>query len=132
MLESSTLRGVELMEEERWQKLEVWKLADELAYQIYKATQDFPKEEIYGITSQIRRSALSIPTNIVEGYSRKGDKELARFVNISLGSLGEVKYLIYFSHRLEYFQNAEYKELQDGYNRLGKMLWKFYDTIRVK
>ena len=120
------------MEEERWTKLDVWKLADELAYQIYKATRNFPKEEIYGITSQIRRSALSIPTNIVEGYSRKGDKELAHFVNISLGSLGEVKYLIYFSNRLEYFQNAEYKELRDGYNALGRMLWKFYDAIRDK
>ena len=120
------------MENERWAKLEVWKLADELAFQIYKATRNFPKEEIYGITSQVRRSALSIPTNIVEGYSRKGDKELAHFVNISLGSLGEVKYLIYFSHRLEYFQDAEYEELRDGYNALGKMLWKFYDTIRDK
>ena len=72
------------MEEERWEKSEVWKLSDELAFQVYKATHNFPKEEIYGITSQIRRSALSIPTNIVEGYSRKGDKELSRFVNYSL------------------------------------------------
>jgi four helix bundle protein len=120
------------MQEERWAKLEVWKLADGLALKIYKATRNFPKEEIYGITSQIRRSALSIPTNIVEGYSRKGDKELGHFVNISLGSLGEVKYLIYFSHRLEYFQDNEYKELRDGYNALGKMLWKFYDAIRDK
>jgi four helix bundle protein len=53
------------MEEERWQKLEVWKHADELAFKVYKTTQNFPKEEIYGITSQVRRSALSIPTNIV-------------------------------------------------------------------
>lgn len=51
------------MEDERWAKLEVWKLADELAFQVYKATKNFPKEEIYGITSQIRRSALSVPTN---------------------------------------------------------------------
>mgnify|MGYP000054804434 CR=1 FL=1 len=121
-----------MMQEERWQKLDVWKLADDLAYKIYKATRNFPKEEIYGITSQVRRAALSIPTNIVEGYSRKGDKELAHFVNISLGSLGEVKYLVYFSHRLEYFQDAEYKELQNGYDVLGKMLWKFYDAIRNK
>jgi len=65
------------MENERWAKLEVWKTADDLAFEIYQITKRFPKEEIYGITSQIRRSALSIPTNIVEGYSRKGDKELA-------------------------------------------------------
>jgi len=65
------------MSEERWKKLDVWKLADELAFKIYLATQKFPKEELYGLTSQLRRAALSIPTNIVEGYSRKGDKELA-------------------------------------------------------
>jgi four helix bundle protein len=53
------------MEEERWQKLEVWKLSDELAFQVYKATKQFPKEEIFGLTSQIRRAALSVPTNIV-------------------------------------------------------------------
>ena len=70
------------MEEERWQKLEIWKLSDELAFQVYKATQNFPKEEKFGLTSQIRRSALSVPTNIVEGYSRKGDKELSRFINL--------------------------------------------------
>ena len=120
------------MKEERWAKLEVWKLADELAYKIYIETRSFPKEEIYGITSQLRRAALSIPTNIVEGYSRKGDRELAHFVNISLGSLGEVKYLIYFSHRLEYLRDTKYKELQAGYDALGKKLWKFYDVIRDK
>ena len=120
------------MEEERWQKLEVWKLADELAFQVYKVTKNFPKEEIYGITSQVRRSALSIPTNIVEGYSRKGDKELAHFVNISLGSLAETKYLIYFSNRLGYFKEVEYSNLKTGYDTLGKLLWKFYEAVKAK
>jgi len=118
------------MEDERWTKLEVWKLADELARNIYIATRSFPKEEIYGITSQLRRAALSIPTNIVEGYSRKGNKELAHFINISLGSLAEVKYLIYFSNRLRYFQKNSYNELRKGYDILGKMVWRFYKKIR--
>lgn len=120
------------MENERWAKLEVWKLADELALHVYKATKSFPKEEIYGITSQIRRSALSILTNIVEGYSRKGDKELSRFVNISLGSLAETKYLIHFSNRLGYFEAPTYSELKTGYEKLGKLLWKFYTAVRAK
>ena len=64
------------MGEERWQRLEVWQLADEMAYRVYMATRDFPQEELYGLTSQLRRAALSVPTNIVEGYSRKGQKEL--------------------------------------------------------
>jgi four helix bundle protein len=57
----------------RWKSLEVWEKADELAFSIYELTKRFPKEELYGSTSQIRRASLSIPTNIVEGYSRNGD-----------------------------------------------------------
>jgi four helix bundle protein len=120
------------MEEERWYKLDVWKHANELAFLVYNVTQDFPKEEAYGITSQVRRAALSIPTNIVEGYSRKGDKELARFVNIGLGSLAETKYLLYFSNRLGYFEKDTYNKLKKGYDTLGKLLWKFYEAIRDK
>jgi four helix bundle protein len=117
------------VEEDRWKKLEVWNLADEMAFQVYNATRSFPKEERYGITSQIRRAALSVPTNIVEGYSRKGDKELARFINISLGSLAETKYLLYFSDRLGLFEENQYIELKDGYDTLGKQLWRFYETV---
>jgi four helix bundle protein len=118
------------MEQDRWEKLEVWKIADELALEIYKITKQFPKEEMYGITSQLRRSALSIPTNIVEGYSRKGDKELSCFINISLGSLAETKYLLYFSKRLDYFKSEKYQEIKEGYEELGRKLWKFYETVR--
>jgi len=75
------------MEEDRWKNLEVWKLADDLAFAIYQATKKYPKEEIYGITSQLRRSSLSIPTNIVEGYSRKSDKELSHIFFTSFGLL---------------------------------------------
>ncbi len=73
-----------------------------------------------------------MPTNIVEGYSRKGDKELSRFINISLGSLAETKYLLYFSHRLDYLEDSEYDDLRNGYNKLGKLLWKFYEAIGCK
>jgi len=118
------------MEKERWVKLDVWKKADELAIAVYKTTSYFPKEELYGITSQLRRAALSIPTNIVEGYSRKGSKELQRFINISLGSLAETKYLIHFSHRLGLFKKEDYKALFEGYETLGKLLWKFYEAIK--
>ena len=118
------------MEEDRWKNLEVWKKADELAFEVYGATKAFPKEEIYGLTSQIRRSALSIPTNIVEGYSRRSDKELARFVSISLGSLAEIKYLLYFSGRLGYFKKDELDRLTAGYDILGKSLFKFYEAVK--
>ncbi|MCF8080445.1 MAG: four helix bundle protein [Desulfobacterales bacterium] len=118
------------MEMDRWKKLDVWKLSDELAFNIYKQTKRFPKEEMFGLTSQLRRSGLSIPTNIVEGYSRKGDKELAHFVNISLGSLGESKYLLYFSQRLGYICPPEYENLGNDCEVLGKKLWRFYEKVR--
>lgn len=117
------------MSEERWEKLDIWKLADELALKVYIATKSFPKEELYGITSQLRRATLSIPTNIVEGYSRKGDKELSRFINISLGSLAETKYLLYFAHRLDYLETEEYNSLKDEYEKLGRKMWRFYETV---
>ena len=118
------------MSGDRWKNLEIWKLADSLAFLIYKLTKQFPKEEMFGITSQLRRSSLSIPTNIVEGYSRRGDKELTHFINISLGSLAEVKYLVYFSQRLDYIKTSEKEKILNDCNVLGKKLWRFYEKIR--
>ncbi len=115
---------------ERWQNLDIWKEADDLAYRVYCTTSKFPKEEIYGITSQLRRSALSVPTNIVEGYSRRGDRELSRFVNIALGSLGETKYLIMFSSKLGYLNDSEHQQLWEVAGDLGRKLWKFYEKVR--
>lgn len=118
-----------MQEEDRWKKLEVWRLADDLAHRIYSVTRSFPNEEIYGVTAQLRRAALSIPTNIVEGYARKGDRELARFLSIALGSLGETKYLLHFSHRLGYLPEAVHREVAEEYARLGQRLWKFYGAV---
>mgnify|MGYP001128130702 CR=1 FL=1 len=118
------------MSEERWERLDVWNLSDILAYKVYMLTKSFPKDELYGLTSQLRRAALSIPTNIVEGYSRKGDKELSRFLNISLGSLAETKYLLHFAQRLSLIGDQEYNELKADYESLGKMLWMFYKSVQ--
>ena len=114
----------------RYENLEVWKLADELAFEVYRLTKKFPKEEIFGLTSQVRRSALSIPTNIVEGYSRSGDKELSRFIGIALGSLGECRYLLDFSRRLEYLDSQNYEKLVDILDKLGGKLWRFSRTLK--
>jgi four helix bundle protein len=85
-----------------YKDLNVWKRADDLALAVYGATKRFPKDEVYGLTSQLRRASLSVPTNIVEGYARKGDKELARFIGIAIGSLAETEYLLSFALRLGY------------------------------
>jgi four helix bundle protein len=105
--------------------LNVWQKADYLAFEIYKITKNFPKEELYGLTSQLRRASLSIPTNIVEGYSKKGDKELARFINISLGSLAEVEYLLDFSGRLGYLNKEDYHRIRYFKRPRGKIALEF-------
>lgn len=115
---------------ERYRKLEVWQLADSLALGVYRTTKSFPKEEIYGITSQLRRAAISIPTNIVEGYARRGDRELARFVDIALGSLAETRYLLSFCAKLGYLSNEKLNELEGQGADLGGKLWRFYERIR--
>lgn len=112
-----------------YKKLNVWTKADEMAYQIYIATKAFPKEEMFGITSQLRRAALSVPTNIVEGYGRQSRNELRHFVNIALGSFAEVRYLLYFSSRLGYLQAKQDVKLNDLTEEVGRLLWKFYKSL---
>jgi four helix bundle protein len=118
------------MSEERWKNLKIWELSDDLALKIYKITQSFPRDEIYGITSQIRRAALSVPTNIVEGCARKGDKEFAHFLNISFASLSEVKYLLHFSRNMSYLSDYEYEQVSKELDDLGKALWSFYAKVK--
>ena len=75
----------------------VWQKADDFAFFIYKLTEKFPKSEIFGLTSQLRRASLSVPTNIVEGYARGGKEDFSRFLNISMASLSEAQYLLGFA-----------------------------------
>ena len=112
-----------------YKDLKVWQKADEFALEVYRITRHFPKDEIYGLTSQLRRAALSVPTNIVEGYARKGDKELARFVNIAIGSLAEAEYLLYFSRKLEYITHDDYSKAEVLRNEVGRLLWSFYRKL---
>lgn len=76
--------------EKGYKKLLIWQKADELAYQTYLATKTFPKDELYGLTSQLRRAASSIPINIVEGVGRQNKNEFKQFINIALGSLARI------------------------------------------
>ena len=87
------------------------KKTDEFAFSVYKITKDFPREEIYGIISQLRRAALSVVLNYIEGYARNGDKSYKNFLQISYGSLKEAKYLIYFSYREGYVDKNSYDNL---------------------
>lgn len=106
----------------------VFQKADELALQIYKATSSFPKSEMYGLTSQLRRAALSVPTNIVEGYARKSKKELLQFINIAFGSHAETEYLFSFSKRLGYCE-AEFLSVEGLISEVGRLLWSFRRSL---
>jgi len=91
-----------------FKSLIVWKNAHELVLKIYKITQGFPKEEIYGLTSQIRRASSSVPTNIAEGCGRNTDGDLYRFLCISMGSASELEYLLLLCRDLEYLNEEKY------------------------
>ncbi len=106
--------------------------ADEFAFLVYKITKDFPRDEIYGITSQLRRASLSVVLNYIEGFARVGDKQFKNFLQMSYGSLKESKYLLYFSYREKYMNEKEYKKLISLSEELGAMLWKTIQGVKNK
>lgn len=112
----------------KYKNLIVWQKANLLALKVYKLTEDFSKKETFGITSQLRRSALSVPTNIVEGYGRKSKTELSRFIDISLGSFAETEYLIEFSKELGYIK-TDTAEIENLVDEVGKLLWSFQRSL---
>lgn len=111
-----------------YRKLIAWQKANELAEKIYALTSAFPNHEMFGITSQLRRSILSVPLNIVEGYSRNSKKEFHRFLAISLGSLAEAEYLINFSLKQLYMTKEQYNEIILLKEEVGRIIWKLYQS----
>ncbi len=101
-----------------------------MALLIYEITSDFPKTEIYGLTSQIRRAAVSIPTNISEGSGRNSDVELSRFLTISMGSASEVEYLLQLAHDLKYITKENYTKMDSDFNEIQKMLTSFIKRLK--
>ena len=99
------------------------KKADEFAHLIYKITRSFPSEEKYGITSQIRRVAISVVLNYIEGYARQKNKVHRNFIEISYGSLQEAKYLLLFSLKETFITDNDYKSAHGLAEEIGAMLW---------
>jgi len=98
--------------------LDVWKKSMVLVLDVYKSTQNFPSHELYGLTSQVRRSAVSIPSNIAEGAARNSNKDFIRFCYISLGSLAELETQMIIAHELKYLEN----EFEEKIIAIKKML----------
>ena len=95
-----------------FRNIKAWQFADQLVLEIYTKTRTFPKEELYGLVSQIRRAAVSIPTNIAEGASRSHIKEYLHFLFIARGSMAELEYLLNLSHRLNFLTKLDFLKLE--------------------
>ncbi|MCD4734749.1 MAG: four helix bundle protein [Bacteroidales bacterium] len=108
--------------------LEVWQKAHKLVLEIYKQTQNFPDFELFGITSQLRRAAVSVPANLVEGYKRVGKADKIRFYNIAQSSLEETKYLILLATDLNYINSSDIGTM---IGEVGKMLESYIKKMRT-
>ena len=114
-----------------FKNLKVWNKSHKLTLKIYGTTRTFPLEEIYGLKSQMRRASVSIPTNIAEGCGRNSDAELARFLEIAMGSASELEYLLLLSKDLNFCDNKVYNSLTAEIVEVKQMLATFIKKIRA-
>lgn len=112
-----------------FKKYDIWQLSHSFTLEIYKITSNFPKEEIYGLTSQIRRASASIPTNISEGCGRNSDKEFNQFLNIALGSANETEYLLILSKDLTYIHSELFESLEKEINQIKSKIYKLKQIL---
>jgi four helix bundle protein len=100
--------------------LEVWERSHKLTLELYKLSRGFPKEELYGLTSQMRRAAVSIGANLAEGCGRRTGAELARFVRIAMGSASELDYHLLLSRDFEFVTQDKYERLSESWCEFGR------------
>ncbi len=114
------------MKAKKFEDLVVWQKSHSLVLKIYRLTQSFPRNELFGLVSQIRRSAVSVPANIAEGFRRKGKADKLRFFNISQASLEETRYYLILTNDLEY---ADSKQLLGDLDEVGRILNAYMKSI---
>jgi four helix bundle protein len=112
-----------------FKKYDIWQLSHSITLEIYKITTVFPKDEAYGLSSQIRRSVSSIPTNISEGCGRNSDKEFNQFLNIALGSANETEYLLILSKDLKYLTEESFYDLESKINTIKSKIYKLKQIL---
>ena len=110
------------MKVRNYQELIVWQRAMDMVEEIYKATKDFPREELYALTSQIRRAAVSIPSNIAEGQGRRTTADFLRHLSIAYGSLREVETQALIARRLKYIAQAKLEDVMNRAGEVGRLL----------
>ena len=112
-----------------YERLLAWRECHALVLEVYRATRSFPKEELYGLTSQARRAAFSAAANIVEGSAKRGSLEFRRFLDVSLGSLTELGYTLRVSKELGLLTEEWWGRLYDLQNRARFLTWKLYESV---
>jgi len=119
-----------------YKKYDIWKLSHFLTLEIYKITEDFPKEEVFGLTSQIRRASSSVGINIVEGCGRGSDEDFKRFLRNASGSAFEVEYILLLSKDLNYISEEKFLELspkaEELKMKISKLILKIEEDINKK
>jgi four helix bundle protein len=113
-----------------FRSLKVWERAHKLTLSVYQITKTFPKEELYGLTSQIRRSSSSIPTNIAEGCGHDSQAELQRFFNLAMGSSSELEYQLILAHDLNYIEEKSYQTVSSELVEIRRMLNAFIRKLK--
>ncbi len=114
-----------------FRKLKVWEKAHQLTLEVYRVTRKFPSEERYGLTSQIRRVCTSIASNIAEGCGRSGDAELARFMEIAMGSASEVEYQNLLARDVRFIAESEHDSIHGQVSEVKRMLTSFIQKLRA-
>jgi four helix bundle protein len=112
-----------------YEKFEAWKITHELALEVYRVTEYWPPSERYQLTAQTRRAALSAPTNIAEGAAKRGVREFRRYLDISLGSLSELSYLLRFSKDRGILDAETFRALTELRDRAGVLTWRLYACL---
>jgi four helix bundle protein len=115
-----------------FRQLKVWQKSHELVLELYQSTASFPRSEAYGLTAQIRRAAVSIPSNIAQGCGRYGDAELARFCHIASGSASELEYHLLLARDLKFIRPDDYEKLMQQTIEIKRMLTAFVQKLSAE
>jgi four helix bundle protein len=115
----------------RYERLEAWHAAHQLVLLTYRVTKTFPREELYGLTSQARRAAFSVAANIAEGSAKRGPREFRRFLDMAVGSLAELAYIFQLVKDLDLIEPAKWSELDQARETAGRLTWGLYRSVRT-
>ncbi|MBK6424006.1 MAG: four helix bundle protein [Gemmatimonadetes bacterium] len=113
-----------------FERLEAWRACHALALQVYSATKTWPREERYGLTSQVRRAAVSAVSNIAEGAAKRGPREFGRYLDIALGSLAELACQLMLARDMGVMPIGEWAEVNETRESASKLTWRLYEAVR--